>query len=118
MADNEIQWGVQWEVATPPESVTTNTPVAPIPPAPDADQELQDQYAELLIAFEEAVRVHAALLDEALADPAAWQITVTVFGSEAEARQTLAEMRRVNNGNVLTRNFQLVTSPPRSWTPV
>ncbi|WP_100493004.1 hypothetical protein [Mycobacteroides abscessus] len=115
---SELDWAVQWEAATPDPEILANKPELPdlidLKSHPDAEAEnasIRAQYAEALSA-------HEALVDADLANPDRWQVTRSVADDESEARRLLADLRRLHAANPLARNFALVTSPPRVWTPV
>ncbi|RIT32756.1 hypothetical protein D2E76_23385 [Mycobacteroides abscessus] len=121
---SELEWAVQWEAATPDPDILASAPVPPVlhRPASTAEEdqltpEQIEENAQALTAFNEAVSDYTAHLDADLANPERWQSVRSVTPDEAGARRLLADMRGLHTSDPLARNFQLVTSPPRVWTP-
>ncbi|WP_157896083.1 hypothetical protein [Mycobacteroides chelonae] len=112
---SELDWAVQWEAAIPDPELLASAPSEPVLSGHEEDAESN---AVLLAEFTEAKLAHDALIDADLANPERWQVTRSVAADESEARRLLVELRRLHAANPLTRNFALVTSPPRVWTPV
>jgi hypothetical protein len=112
---SELDWAVQWEAATPDPEILASKPE---PPILIGNPGFEAENAATRAEYVEALHAHDALIDADLANPQRWQTTRSVARDEAEARRLLAELRRLHATNPLTRDFALVTSPPRVWIPV
>ncbi|MEU9806210.1 hypothetical protein [Mycobacterium sp. NPDC050853] len=114
----DLDWAVQWVAATPDPEILAAKPEPPtfveVESSPGAEAENDAIRAQYI----EAVRAHEALIEADLANPERWQTVQSVAANEAEARRLLADLQRLHATNPLARNFELVTSPPRMWSPV
>ncbi|MFA5707942.1 hypothetical protein [Mycolicibacterium sp.] len=110
-----LDWATQWEVADLSADQMPAEPIPPPQPYVDADEEAGAAYVESLALYEDAKRSYQHALDTAL-QAAQWITVRHPANDEAEARRTLAELRAVNAGNRLARNFVLVSAPARVWT--
>lgn len=112
---SELEWAVQWEAATPDSEILASKPE---PPILIGNPGFEDENAATRAEYAEALQAHADLIDADLANPERWQKARTVAVDETEARRLLRDLRTLNTANPLTRDFELVTSPARVWTPV
>ena len=114
---SELEWGVEWEVATPPQELLPTQPVPPTPPADPEDQAAAEAYAQAQQEYRVAVDMAYHELENLLANPEYWNVTVATFADEAAARSMLPQLISANASSPFTRNFRVVSSPPRVWTP-
>lgn len=121
---SDLEWAVQWEAATPDPDILNTAPLPPVlhRPASTAEEdqltpEQVEENAAALTAFNEALSDYNARLDADQANPERWQSVQSVTPNEAGARRLLADLRSLHANDPLARNFQLVTSSPRVWTP-
>lgn len=112
---SELDWAVQWEAATPDPEILANKPE---PPILIGNPGFEAENAAIRAEYVEALQAHEALVDADLVNLDRWQVTRSVAADEDDARLLLVQLRRLHATNPLTRNFALVTSPPRVWTPV
>ncbi|WP_301121025.1 hypothetical protein [Mycolicibacterium fortuitum] len=113
----ELEWGVEWEVATPPAELIPAQPVAPDPPSDPEDTAAAEAYAQAQQDYRVAVDMAYHELEQLLADPEYWQTTLSTFSDETAARAMLPQLISANASSPFTRNFRVVSSPPRVWTP-
>ncbi|WNA13579.1 hypothetical protein SEA_PHAYETA_36 [Mycobacterium phage Phayeta] len=132
------QWGVRWEAAQLPPGLTPDVPKPPVYPADQLppvtydpatgnpitpeytpeEQEILDRYQTETAVYAENVAAWNAAVDAALADESNWTVAVSTTVDEASARALLAELRVAHAGDKYTRNFHLITAPPRTWSVV
>lgn len=113
----ELEWGVEWEVATPPPEVLPAQPVPPTPPEDPEDQAAAEAYAQAQQDYRVAVDMAYHELEHVLANEEYWQTTVSTFDDEAAARAMLPQLISANASSPYARNFRVVSSPPRVWSP-
>ncbi|APD19257.1 hypothetical protein PQB71_gp27 [Mycobacterium phage Taptic] len=139
MPDNDQNtWAVRWEAAQLPVGLTPECPPPPVYPADQLppvtydpatgnpippeytpeQQQLIDDYQAQAEVYAECVAEWNAAVDTALGDDANWTVVMSTASTESVARALLAELRLAHAGDKYTRNFRLVTAPPRNWTVV
>ncbi|OMB79312.1 hypothetical protein [Mycolicibacterium conceptionense] len=111
------EWAVAWEVASLPPEVVPAAPVPPVPPSDPDDTEAAQAYAQAQQDYQVAVDMVYHDINTLLANDEYWQDTLSLFADEAEARAMLPRLISANASNQFTRNFRVVYSAPRVWTP-